>query len=218
MKDYYTAKYIDVEASYPHPANTYYRVMFGEEKWNGKYVQLIRVQMVYNGKIAEEKSPSYPVGTDDYIRVSAAIEKLEQSRRNYVYIPAKESKAIPFSQYIALVKKIPEGKIVTSGAIEKFFKNAYSVDRFHFDISHIPFADQDGNDIPYWRVVSKGGRVTVGGRYTLSRENKIKRLNDENIETEKFSNNLVRVREYRRYIFDLDSINPEEILSTPNIY
>ena len=58
MKDYYTPKYIDVEASYPHLANTYYRVMFDEEKWNGKHVQVIKVQMVYNGKIAAEKRPS----------------------------------------------------------------------------------------------------------------------------------------------------------------
>ena len=221
MKVFYPRKYIDVKASSPHPENTYYRVAFGEEEWDSKFVQVIKVQMVYDGKIAGRKSPSYPVGTDDHKRVLSAIEKLEselaQLSRNYVYIPAKDIKTIPFSRYIALVKKIPVGKIVTSEDIDKYFKNAYKVDSFRFNSEAIsPSFDEEGNEIPYWRVVGKGGRVTVGGRYELSRETKIKKLNDEGIETEEFSNDLVRVREYRRYVFSLNQINSEDILSTPD--
>jgi hypothetical protein len=32
--------------------------------------------MVYNDQVSEEKSPSYPLGTDDHIRVNQAIKTL----------------------------------------------------------------------------------------------------------------------------------------------
>lgn len=63
-------------ASPPHPANTYYKVSVGLEKWGSKYLPVVKVQMVYNDKISGRKSPSYPLGTDDYMRVSDAINDI----------------------------------------------------------------------------------------------------------------------------------------------
>jgi hypothetical protein len=69
-----------VTASPPHPPNTQYRISIGTETWSGENHRVVKVQMVYDGKIACRRSPSYPVGTNDDIRVSEVIRKLINMR------------------------------------------------------------------------------------------------------------------------------------------
>lgn len=69
--------------------------------------------------------------------------------------------------------------------------------------------------IPYWRVVGKGERITMGSRYTMSREAKIRHLSDEGISTEAFGNDLVRVVNYKDFLFDLSVIDQSDIISNP---
>lgn len=75
--------YILVKASDPHPQNTEYRIAFGKEKWN-KDVAVFKIQMVYNGRVSGRRSPSYPLGSDDYERVYKAMncmyEKYNKNR------------------------------------------------------------------------------------------------------------------------------------------
>ena len=219
MKTFYPRIYKDVEASYPHPKKTMYRVSIGEEEWNGSFVQVIKVQMVYDGIVAGRKSPSYPVGTDDYKRVSDEIHSLitryEEQKQKVVCIPAKPSVTIPYSQYIALLLKIPHGYIVRESDIEAFFKDVYQTDSFRFNDAHRPIHTKGGESIPYWRVVGKGGRVTIG-RSWADRENKVQLLNAEGVETEEFGNGLVRVSDYKRYLFDLTTVSAKEIVNTPD--
>lgn len=75
-KTFYPKMFISIPASSPHPANTEYKISIGEEIWGDNYNLVVKVQMVYDGEIAGRRSPSYPVGTDDYTRVNAAIQKL----------------------------------------------------------------------------------------------------------------------------------------------
>jgi 2,4-dienoyl-CoA reductase-like NADH-dependent reductase (Old Yellow Enzyme family) len=65
-----------IPASPPHPPGTCYRVSFGLEEINANYMPVIKVQMVHDDQVAENKSPSYPLGTDDHIQVNRAIVKL----------------------------------------------------------------------------------------------------------------------------------------------
>jgi len=65
-----------VSASPPHPPNTQYRVSIGLETWGGENHRVVKVQMVYDGKIADRRPPSYPVGNDDYIRVAEVVRKI----------------------------------------------------------------------------------------------------------------------------------------------
>lgn len=69
-----------VTASPPHPPNTQYRISIGVETWDGENHRVVKVQMVYDGKIAARRSPSYPVGTNDDIRVAEVIRKLINMR------------------------------------------------------------------------------------------------------------------------------------------
>jgi len=77
MKTFYPRKSIMIDASSPHPVNTQYKISIGDEEWeNGFFCKVVKVQMVYDGKVAGRKSPSYPVGTDDYKKVSEAIMQM----------------------------------------------------------------------------------------------------------------------------------------------
>ncbi len=76
-KVFYPKDSIFVPASCPpHPENTEYKVSYGEEDWNGTFVSVFKVQMVYDGEVLGRRSPSFPVGTDDYSRVHEAILEL----------------------------------------------------------------------------------------------------------------------------------------------
>ncbi|MGV8148968.1 MAG: hypothetical protein ACLKAK_09995 [Alkaliphilus sp.] len=61
-----------------HPQNTEYKVSIGVEDWDGKHVEIIKVQMLYNDKVSGRKSPSFPIDTDDYNRVHDAVLRLKK--------------------------------------------------------------------------------------------------------------------------------------------
>ena len=219
MKTFYPRISRDVEASFPHPDNTVYRVSVGDEDWDGSFMQVIKVQMVYNGITAGRKSPSYPIGTDDFARVSEVIKDLEKEyqvrRQNIMFYPSKPVTTVPYSQRLMLIQKIPFGKIAREEDIDEYISKAYNTDHVTYKDIHMPMNDNFDNPIPYWRVVGKGGRITMGSRYTMSREAKIRHLSDEGISTEAFGNDLVRVVNYKDYLFDLSVIDPSDIISKP---
>ena len=66
-----------VDAKPPQPMGTQYRVAVGDELWgDGKRHMVLKVQMVYGGKVAGRTSPSYPIDNDDEQRVRAVIDEL----------------------------------------------------------------------------------------------------------------------------------------------
>lgn len=75
---FYPRQSILVDASKPHPRGTQYKVSLGDEEWDGVFHSVIKVQMVYGGKVAGRKSPSYPIDSDDTVRVNEAIRILTE--------------------------------------------------------------------------------------------------------------------------------------------
>ncbi|MGR5130639.1 hypothetical protein [Photobacterium swingsii] len=69
-----------VKASAPHPENTQYKISIGVEVWGGENHEVVKIQMVYDGVIAGRRSPSYPLGTDDYQRVTTKLQELIANR------------------------------------------------------------------------------------------------------------------------------------------
>lgn len=65
-----------VPASAPHPPETEYKVSIGAEVWEGQPRQVIKIQMVYKGKIAGKIAPSFPICTGDYEKVQQAVKDL----------------------------------------------------------------------------------------------------------------------------------------------
>jgi hypothetical protein len=66
---------IRIPASPPHK-NAEYVISVGDEVWEDGFHRVAKVQMAYDGKISGRRSPSYPVGTDDYKRVHEALKSL----------------------------------------------------------------------------------------------------------------------------------------------
>lgn len=69
-----------VRASKPHPENTQYKISIGLETWGDENHEVVKVQMVYDGVVAGRRSPSYPLGTDDYDRVTTKLRQLISDR------------------------------------------------------------------------------------------------------------------------------------------
>ena len=66
-----------IAASNPHPANTQYRLAIGEEDWGDeKRVPVVKIQMVYDGKVSGRRAPSFPLGSDDAYRVMVQISNM----------------------------------------------------------------------------------------------------------------------------------------------
>lgn len=69
-----------IDASSPHPENTQYKISIGSEVWDGKRYKVVKIQMVYNDAVSGRRSPSYPLGTDDYQRVNTKLQELIANR------------------------------------------------------------------------------------------------------------------------------------------
>lgn len=69
-----------VSASAPHPKDTEYKISIGLEIWDGENHEVVKIQMVYDGVVAGRRSPSYPLGTDDYQRVNTKLQELIANR------------------------------------------------------------------------------------------------------------------------------------------
>lgn len=75
-KTFFPELYELIPASEPYLSGTKYKVSVGLEKWDDKYVPVTKVQMVFDGIISGAKSPSYPLGTEDHLKVARAIDRL----------------------------------------------------------------------------------------------------------------------------------------------
>lgn len=65
-----------------HPAGTRYRVAIGNEVWDAGNPLVLKIQLVYeDGGVQGRRSPSFPLGSDDFARVQhAANELLEKAK------------------------------------------------------------------------------------------------------------------------------------------
>ncbi len=80
-KVYFPQRYIDVPASPPHDGEPAYRVSVGIEHWtDGAPQHVYKIQMMYGGRVAGRKTPSFPEGTDDLERVYAAMAELKAGK------------------------------------------------------------------------------------------------------------------------------------------
>jgi tRNA-dihydrouridine synthase len=70
-----------VPASPPHPPGTGYKISIGLEDWQINYIPVIKIQMLSNGQISE-RSPSFPLGTQDHQKVTQAINDLLEKHTN----------------------------------------------------------------------------------------------------------------------------------------
>ena len=64
-----------VAASQPHPPGTEYQISIGLEQWDASFIPVIKIQLFYEGKMAN-REPSFPLGSEDPQKVTRAISEL----------------------------------------------------------------------------------------------------------------------------------------------
>jgi 2,4-dienoyl-CoA reductase-like NADH-dependent reductase (Old Yellow Enzyme family) len=70
-----------VPASPPHPPGTGYKISIGLEDWESNYIPVVKIQMIYNKKTSD-RSPSFPLGSQDHLKVTQAIADLLKKHAN----------------------------------------------------------------------------------------------------------------------------------------
>lgn len=76
MKTFHPVQSVLVDASSPHPAGTKYKVSIGNEFFDDMPRTVLVIQMVYGDRVEGRKSPAFPMGTDDFLRVKQAADRL----------------------------------------------------------------------------------------------------------------------------------------------
>lgn len=144
------------------------------------------------------------------------VQKQEKKdERKIEFIPAKPCISVPVCFYIAVISKIPFGKLTRWEDIEAFFKKIYNAEvvapREHMYWSDV---DSSGNEVPYWRIVGAKGHIPnssrAGGKIV-----QIERLRREGViaELSNSQTDSYRITNYKDLLFDLNQIDPQEILS-----
>jgi len=72
-----------IPASPPHPPGTRYKISIGIEQVGSSFLPVIKVQMIYHGEVSE-RSPSFPLGSEDHIRVGKAMNDLLQKHSTII--------------------------------------------------------------------------------------------------------------------------------------
>ena len=205
-RTFYPREYRLIEASSPHPEGTEYKVSVGDEDWEGQYHTVVKIQMMYNGKVAGRKSPSYPIESDDYVRVASAISEMldtgKQSAGEVVCIPAQPSMRIEAHEYVELIRRIPTGKITRTEDIETYLCRKHHVKNVMIEYYPCPPFDITGADIPYWRVVGSYGFISDDR--LCSRERKVELLTREGLCAEACGTDgkSVRVVDYKKHLVE----------------
>ncbi len=65
-----------IPASPPHPPGSCYRIAIGLEHANGLFSPVVKIEMVFNGRILEQV-PYFPLASGDYERVNSVIDVLQ---------------------------------------------------------------------------------------------------------------------------------------------
>ena len=136
---------------------------------------------------------------------------------NPYYIPAKKATIIPVSTYIAIICKIPKGKLTRWEDITAYLEKIYGVEYVKPAESYWEKKTDDGSEIPYWRIVGPRGHLyndsRVGSKYI-----QLERLKNEGIIAELCNERAqtYRVKKYKELLFDFSVLDADEIKTIPN--
>lgn len=110
-KVYFPLRFIDVPASPPHEGDPAYRVSVGIEHWadGAPPENVYKIQMVYGGRVAGRKSPSFPEGSDDIERVYQAMADLKAGKGKKgrgMIEPVGDEPGMPIAETNKLLKEM----------------------------------------------------------------------------------------------------------------
>lgn len=128
---------------------------------------------------------------------------------NLIVIPAVPARVIPAIEYTNVISRIPEGKVARYDDINRYFAEKYHAERAEPDYSGWPWYDNEGKEIPYWRIV--GTRGTVSGSHRYKAAEQYERLLSEGVELVPYKKSY-RIVDYKKYLFDVSKIQKGKIV------
>ena len=107
-RTFYPRKTKYIPASEPHDTGTEYKISIGDEEWgDGTFQSVVKVQMVYDGKVAGRMNPSYPIDSKDWKAVQTVIDELVDEdcggKNNICYVPTLLSKDAILAQLAEII-------------------------------------------------------------------------------------------------------------------
>ena len=134
------------------------------------------------------------------VRRANAVEKHDRDPGavNLEVISPKPAKIIPVKEYTNMISIIPEGKVARYDDIDHFFAQKYQVERVEPEYPGWPVYNDDGKEIPYWRIVGSRGAVTGTHRCNADRQYEL--LKREGIELVPYKKTY-RIVDYKKYLF-----------------
>lgn len=147
MRTFYPRKTLIIPASEPHEAGASYKVSIGDEDWgDGTFQSVIKVQMMYDGKVAGRMSPSFPITTSDWQRVCEAVQNLtsnggihefSQDTINIPMLLTHNSLMSEFEEILSLVVESPKSEKTRYIGETSNFVSYKTVDVFDFMFYHL---------------------------------------------------------------------------------
>lgn len=137
------------------------------------------------------------------VRRSGVCERKQEAKTadaitdRIIVVPAKPKRLISAIEYTNLISLIPAGKVSRYEDINRYFEEKYHAERVEPDYSGWPIYDNDGKEIPYWRVIGSRGAVT--GAHRCSAQQQSERLAQEGVEVVPFKKSF-RVVDYKKYL------------------
>ena len=176
------------------------------------------VRMFFKAAVREQRLPFSTLVADpineqtkaqqlaDYLKSMVMYEAPIADDEGTIAIMPLEYGGIPVAMYIQLLTKVPAGKITRWEDIFEHLGKLYGMKVYELPGKAMPQMDSDGNDIPFWRIVSTNG-VLGGGRWN-NREGQKEKLISEGIPVVQRGSieGSYKVENYKDYLFDFSSL------------
>ena len=103
--------------------------------------------------------------------------------------------------------RVPAGKITRWEDMNEFLGTLYGRKFSELPNAHFPYADYDGNSIPYWRVVSKYGVLNDDLR--CSKDTQKRKLEEEGLIIVQRGSieGSFKVDKYKSFLFDYSTLS-----------
>lgn len=142
---------------------------------------------------------------------------MNQDLDNCKYEESKDSRItyIPVGQYLALIFSVPEGYLTTWEAWENYFRTIYGTSDIAIEEKSYWARTVGEKEVPYWKIIGPTGFIQANG-YFYSQETQRREVEAQGfvIEAAGKEKKSIRVKDYKKYLYDLSQIDASCIINT----
>ena len=163
-------------------------------------------QLPFSTNVADTKEESKAREMKEYYMNMIMYEPPAADDDEVVTVLPLQYGEIPIPMFVQLITKIPAGKVARWEDIFEYLGKLYGMRVYEKPKRSMPAMDSEGNDIPYWRLISSNGVLGIGK--WLSREGQKERLEKEGVPVIRRGSieGSYRVDNYKDHLFDFNTL------------